>query len=262
MSFVRVTAITLTLILAKAIMAYGVTYGELRSAGIQSCESIDPSAFQSGLAFNPAGYRSYYVRSECFQRVAVEFRDEKLCSQVQERWSLFSSSWGYSKSNCQKLVREGVAADRNVLADKKNRYLQEPVRLQDFRIVPNGNGRDFDIIPSFIGERADGYSLRFDILAAPSRSQWVLLHSSGNYIDGNSNLRLYVRQQDIRARFPQFALNRVYVVRASLVLSIGIGGQHGKWSDEFIESVFPAKDRTQIMSKEISFNISSNPTGN
>jgi hypothetical protein len=254
--------ITLLLILSNAGMGFAVIYGELRSAGIKRCGSIDSSAYQSGLAFNPDGYRSYYVRSECFQRVAVEFRDERLCSQVQERWSLFSSSWGYSKSNCQKLVRDGIAADRKALEEKKSRYLQSPVRLRDFRIEPNGNGRDFDIIPSFSGERADGYSLRFDILIGLSNSQSVLLHSSGYYIDVNSNLRLYVRQQDIRARFPQFALNHVYVVRANLVLSIGIGGQRGKWSDEFIENVFPAKDRTQIMAKEISFRISPKAAGN
>jgi len=30
----------------------------------------------------------------------------------------------------------------------------------------------------------------------------VLLHSSGYYLDANSNLRIYVRLADIRERFP------------------------------------------------------------
>jgi len=250
---VRLAAVTLWTILTLAGPAFAVTYQELRSAGIKRCEAINASDYQSGLMFNPDGYRSFYVRSECFQKVAVEFRDEQLCARVRERWSLLSSSWGYSKSHCQKLVRDGIAADRKTLEDKKNRYLQSPVRLRDFRIEANGNGRDFNVVPSFVGEGADGYSLRLEILAAPPKSESVLLHSSGYHIDGNSNLNLYIRQEDIRQRFPQFALNHPYIVRASLVLSIGIGGQSGKWSDEFIEKLFPAKERTQIMEKEIRF---------
>ena len=249
----RLLVLALLTVLSNASWAFGVTYDDLRSAGTKRCESIDASENQSGLAFNPDGYRSYYVASQCFQRVAVEFRDERLCAPVKERRSLFSSSWGYSKANCQKLVREGIAADRKILEDQKSRYLQGPVRLRDFRIEANGNGRDFDIIPSFVGAAADGYSLRFDILVSQSTAQTALLHASGYHIDGSSNLRIYIRQEDIRKRFPQFALNHPYIVRASLVLSIGIGGQSGKWSDEFIEKIFPAKARTQIMEKEIQF---------
>lgn len=248
-----IAALALLMVLSNAGLAFGVTYGELRSAGVKRCESIAASENQSGLAFNPDGYRSYYVRSQCFQRVAVEFRDERLCSQVKERRSLFSSSWGCSKANWQKLVREGIAAGRKILEDQKSRYLQEPVRLRDFHIEANGNGRDFDIIPSFVGAAADGYSLCFDILVSQSTAQTALLHASGYHIDGSSNLRIYVRQEDIHKRFPKFALIHPYIVRASLVLSIGIGDQRGKWSDEFIEKIFPAKARTQIMEKEIRF---------
>ena len=247
------TAAALALVLLNAEWAFSVTYADLKSAAVKRCEAINGADSQSGLVFNPDGYRSYYVRSECFQKVAVEFRDGALCSHVKERRSLFSSSWGYSKANCQKLVREGIAADRRILEDKKSSYLQRPMRLRDFRIEPNGNGRDFNLIPYFVGSGADGYSLRFDLLLAPPNTQSVLLHAAGYYIDGNSNLNLYIRQEDIRQRFPQFALNHPYIVRASLVLSIGIGRQSGKWSDEFIEKLFPAKQRTQIMEKEIRF---------
>jgi hypothetical protein len=248
-----VPAITLGVVLLKAGFAFSVSYGELRTAGIRRCEAIDPSQHQTGLALNPDGYRSYYMRSECFQKVAVEFRDEGLCTQVRERWAPFSSSWGYSKANCQKLVREGTAADGKILDNKKRRYLLGPVRLRDFRIEPNGNGRDFDIIPFFLGEVADGYLLRFEILVPPPSSQTALLHSSGYHIDGSSRLRIYVRQADIRKGFPQFALNDLYTVRASLMLAIGIGGPQGKWSDEFIEKNFPERQRTQILEKEIRF---------
>jgi hypothetical protein len=249
----RIAGGIMAMVLASVASALANNYDELKSAALKRCESIDPTAYQSGLAFNPDGYRSFYLRSECFQKVAIEFRAESLYSQVIERRSVFSSSWGYSKANCQKLVVAGIGADRKALEEKRSGYLKGAIRLGDFRIERNGNGRDFDIIPSFVGAAADGYSLRFDIVLSPSNSQAVLLHASGYHIDGNSNLRIYVRQEDIRARFQQFALNQPYSVRASLVLAIGNGGQSGKWSDEFIDKIFPAKERTQIMEKEISF---------
>jgi hypothetical protein len=69
-------------------------YDTARTAAVSKCEAINPSEHQSGLLFNPDGYRSYYVRSECLQRTAVQFRDDTLCARVRQRRSLFSSSWG------------------------------------------------------------------------------------------------------------------------------------------------------------------------
>ena len=128
---------------------FSASYDELRAAAIKTCQAIDPAESRSGLIGNPDGYRSYYVQSECFQRAAVEFRDNALCSRVRRRYSFFSSSWGYSTAQCEKLVAEGAAADRATVEDIKRRYLQGPVRLREFRVERNGNGRDFDIIPLF-----------------------------------------------------------------------------------------------------------------
>ena len=234
-------------------LTLAVTYDELRASGIKSCEAIDRSAYQTGLTLNPDGYRSYYVRSECFQRVAIEFRDERLCAEVKERWSLLSSSWGYSRSNCQKRLRAGIDDDRKVLQERRARYLQGPVRLLDFTIQANGNGRDFDIVPTFSGAASGGYWLRFDIVLPLATPQTVLLHAAGYHVNGGANMRLFVTGEEIRRRTPQFALGRAYLVRASMMLSIGIGGQAGKWSDEFVEKTFPAAERTQVMEKEIRF---------
>lgn len=232
---------------------FSASYDELRAAAVKHCQAIDPAEYQSGLLFNPDGYRSYYVRSECLQRTAVQFRDPNLCVAVRQRHSLFSSSWGYSRARCRELVAEGIAADRKNLQDIKNRYLQDAVRLRDFRIERNGNGRDFDIIPSFTGAYAHGHTLRFEIVRANGGQQAVLLHSSGYYIDGNSNLRIFVRQEEARKRFPDFALNRPYPVRATMVLDVGNGGQAGVWSDAFIERVFPIRERSQSITREVRF---------
>ena len=117
----------------------------------------------------------------------------------------------------------------------------------------NGNGRDFDIIPSFAGDYAHGYVLNFDLVPVGPGKVSMLLHSSGYYVEGNSNLRVFLRQDEIRKRFPDFALNQPYTVRATLILDVGNGGQSGYWSDAFIERVFPIRERSQSVTREIRF---------
>jgi hypothetical protein len=232
---------------------FATDYASLRSAAVAQCEKISPSEYQSGLLFNPDGYRSYYVRSECLQRAAVQFRDEGLCAHVSRRWSLFSSSWGISETQCRKFVADGAKADRTELEKAKQLYASGPMHLQTFRVERNGNGRDFDIIPVFTGSYAHGYRLTFEIVPSDSPSTPIVIHSDGYYLDANANLRIYVRQSDIRQRFPGFALNRSYQVRATLTLDVGFGGQSGYWSDAFIESVFPVRDRSQSITLESEF---------
>jgi len=42
-------------------------------------------------------------------------------------------------------------------------------------------------------------------------------------------------------------------VRATLTLDVGFGGQSGYWSDAFIDSIFPARDRSQSITMESEF---------
>lgn len=129
-------------------------YDALRAAAISTCQSVDAEEYQSGHFFNPDGYRSYYAKSLCYQKAAVTFRDIELCDLVKRRRAPFSSSWGYSKSNCRKLVSEGIAQDREAIDRMKQDYQQGHVQLAGFRIERDGNGRDIDIIPEFSGEGA------------------------------------------------------------------------------------------------------------
>jgi len=233
--------------------AAGNNYVEMRSAAVRRCEAIDPSKYQSGLMFNPDGYRSFYVRSACFQDAAIEFREESLCAQVKRRLSLFSSSWGYSSKRCRQLVDEGIAADRKSLEETRDIYMKGAVKLRDFRVERNGNGRDFDILPFFDRGQPHGYTLRFEIIDTEATTGNVLVDSSGFYLDGNDNIRIFVRPADIRKRFPHFELGRVYRVQGTLTLSVGTGGQGGRWSNDFIERVFPAAERSQSLVKEAIF---------
>jgi hypothetical protein len=231
-------------------------YDERRAASVKVCDAIDPAASQSGLYFNPDGYRSYFVRSQCFQQAAVNFRDDTLCAQVKQRRSLLSSSWGYSASRCRTLVADGIAADRRTLDDLKRQYLKGAITLRGFRIERNGNGRDFDIIPAFAGENAAGYTLTFAIIP-PGGPAPLLLHSSGYYLDGHANLRIFVRGDDIEKRVPGFAPGRRYSVQATLTLTVPTGSGDVRWTDAFIDRVFPARERSQSTTEEIEFPASS-----
>lgn len=231
--------------------AADLDYVTRRTAVVKKCQAIEPTKSQSGLFFNPDGYRSFYVRSQCFQDAAVQFRDATLCADVRERRTLLSSSWGYTAARCRMLVSDGLASDRRELEEIRRRYVTGGMALRDFRVERNGNGRDVDIIPAFAGTYGHGYTLHLEILqgAAPP----VLLHSSGYYVDEKSNLRVFLPRAEIRQRFPDFAMNRPYSVRATLTLDIGMGGQSGYWSDAFIESVFPLQDRSRSITRQASF---------
>ena len=229
-------------------------YDVLRAAAISKCQLVDADEYQSGLFFNPDGYRSYYARSLCYQNAAITFRDIELCARVRQRQALFSSSWGYSASNCKKLVSEGIAKDREAIDRMKQDYQQGHVQLAGFRIERDGNGRGIDIIPEFSGEDAHAYELRFEILREDSAAPSVLIDASRFYLKGAvDNIRIYVRTDDIRRRFPGFALNQTWPVRATLVYSAGTGTYYGRWSPAFIESRFPVKQRTQTLTREIRF---------
>ena len=238
---------------ASGAFAAGNPYAGQRAAAVRQCEAIDPSEYRSGLALNPEGYRSFYLRSACYQDAAVKFRDDRLCRHVRERWSLFSSSWGYSRGRCREQVAQGEAADRKALEEARARYRDGPVRLDDFRIERNGNGRDFDIVPSLSPGYAHGYTLRFELAGAGASGADVPVASSGFYLRGGENIRMFVTRSEIRKRFPGFEPGRPYAVRATLLLETGYGGQGGMWSEAFIERVFPEAARSQALLKEIAF---------
>jgi len=246
-------------VLAAVLLSFAVTsasaadYTTLRSAAVSHCQTIDANAYQTGLIFNPDGYHSMYTRSECLQKAATEFRDASLCDQVRQRRSLFFSSWGIAPDRCRKLVSEGIATDRTALDKMKRLYTGHAVKLQSFRVERDGNGHDFDFIPVFSGNYPHGYTLTFQILQAGAARGPIVLHSSGYYLEAKPNLRIYVRQADIRQRFPGFRLHHPYEVRATVVLDVGFGGPSGYWSDAFIESVFPARERSQSLTREIAF---------
>ena len=247
----RAAAVALAALFTTAAAAAN-DYTRQRESAIRECRDTDPTAYQTGLLFNPAGYRSYYHRSLCYQNAAVTFRDPELCTQIKQRRALFSSSWGYSESNCRKLAGSGIDEDAQALDAMKSRYESGHVRITDFTIERNGNGRDIDIVPQFAGAGDHAYRLTFEIIRGDPGAAPVLLHSAGFHLRGAENkVRIFIKQEELRARFPDFEMGGIYKVRAVLTYATGYGSQNGKWSDEFIESRFPVADRSQSLIKDI-----------
>ncbi len=247
----RLSLLGMIICLLSAAAVAASRYDEERTKAVKTCEAVSPTDYESGLLLNPDGYRSFYARSKCFQEAAIRFRDPALCGPVRQRRSLFSSSWGYSPSRCRTIVAEGTAADHRELEKMKSAYGAGGVKLRDFQILRNGNGRDTDIVPAFAGSYGSGYRLTFEILHANAPP--TLVYSSGHYVDGTSNMRLYVPQADIKRRFPDFVLNRSYTVRGSITFDVGMGSQSGAWSEAFIESVFPVRERSHSITRQAAF---------
>jgi hypothetical protein len=247
-------AIFVGVLLAQAPSSYDVR----RDAAVKACEAIGRSESQSGLYGNPDGYRSYYLRSKCFQDAAVGFRDATLCEQVRQRRSLFASSWGYSPANCRRLVDEGMANDRRELERLKTEHASGRLEVKDVRVERNGNGRDFDVIPTFGGAGKGSYLVTIEVLPGSSRPA-VPVYSSGHYLDADSNLRLYISGAEIRQRLPDFVPGGRYTVRTTLTLSVPTGSSSTQWSDAFVESIFPARQRTRTFTKELEFGRSRMP---
>ena len=226
-------------------------YEQHRAAAVRTCEAIDPARYQSGLLFNPDGYRSFYVQSECLQEAAVRFRDEALCARVRRRLALFWSSWGYSPANCRALVSEGAARDRTMLQTLRRAYDASHVVLRDFRIDLNNNGRDFELVPIVDGDAGHGYELRVEVTRPGSGP--AVLHSNGYWMTAASPLRVYLTRAEVQRLLPDLSPVTRYTITASMTFSVPTGDGNAEWSDAFIEDVFPRAARTQALAKTTSF---------
>ena len=179
------------------------------------------------------------------------FRDVTLCDRVRQRRSLLWSSWGYSPANCRTLVNRVVEADRLEIEGIRREYLAGAMVLRDFRVERNGNGRDYDVIPVFEGTRGHGYTVAIEIL--PSGGTPIVIHADGYFVDPRSALRLFIRLQDIKARFPAFESGRAYQVRATAEFTLPAGGGSRFMSPAFLERLFPLRERTRSVARDIRF---------
>lgn len=113
--------------------------------GVETCQSIPASTYETFLLFNPSNVRTYYFRSYCFQQVAVQARDEKLCDQVIERKSLFFNGSGVSLAACRTAVTEIKSKDFAARVRPESVHKIESIKFDaapsgdlEVRVVPAG----------------------------------------------------------------------------------------------------------------------------
>lgn len=227
-------------------------YNKRLRGEINVCDKIDPNEHVSGLYNNPEGFRSFYKHSACIQRVATRFRDKSLCDRVRRKYGFFNSSWGYSESTCEDLVKKGVEKDRGNLLAIRDKYRRGPVTLSSLKIEQNGNRRDYDFVPSFADGFQSGYTLEVWLTDNSGGEHLLLTH--GAYLRGTTdNIRIFRRRSELQSRFRGLQVGTPYQLEARLILSIGIGGPAGWLRDDLVEEVFPANQRTQALNLEATF---------
>jgi hypothetical protein len=137
------------------------------------------------------------------------------------------------------------------LEETRRHYLAGHMTLRDFRVELDDNGRDFDLVPVTTGDVPHGYTLRFELVPADG-SAAILLHSDGYFVD-ETPLRIYLRRADLRQRVPDLSPNRRYTITATMAYGLPSANLQAEWSDRFVESVFPARERSQSVTREAAF---------
>jgi hypothetical protein len=107
------------LVLCSLVPAHAVEGQEGFERGRADCLGIPAGAYETGLLFNPAGYRTWFKRARCLQRLAVEWRDPELCSEVRQRRSLFFDGSAISEKACAEAVSSQLSEDRERIASTR-----------------------------------------------------------------------------------------------------------------------------------------------
>lgn len=109
------------------------------------CASLSARTYENWLIFNPPDHQAYYFRSQCFQKLAVQNRDAKLCDEVVEYKSLFFNGAAISKASCLAAVKKQADQDfgARVLPETIHRIARvevnpTPAGDWDVRVFPAG----------------------------------------------------------------------------------------------------------------------------
>jgi len=219
-------------------------YAARLSAAQLRCEAVPAMESHSGLLFNPKGYRSYYGRSACYQRLAVDFRQPEFCKMVWRRFSVFASSWGYSEENCISLFEQAALDDAESIAVIRDAYLRGPVRLIDAVLRKNGNRRDFDLLPAFTAGYASSYLLTFYIVN--NQGDKVQIAEQGFSLgEAAPEISLYIKQEDIISRLAGFDEHQQYEMLFELRLMLPLGRGGAVWPLQWVDSFWPETERVQ-----------------
>ena len=223
-------------------------YQEQLERMVANCEQIPAFKSHSGLVLNPEGYQAYWERSACYQKLAIRFRKSSYCEKVFQRYALFSSSWGYSKKTCKKRVAEEREKDKAYLLSLRDQFARTPVILVDLDIIKNGNGKDFDVIPLFTWGYKSSYEMTLSLIDEQAE-RYDIAKTSFLLGEDRPDIRWFIRRQMFEDAMPGFDDKEQYIVESRLTASVSVGRSNSVWDPNWIESVWPRKERSMVFSR-------------
>ena len=169
-----------------AAAAHGVAAAEAPGHSVARCASIPADRYQTGLFFNPEGMQTYYDRSRCFDELAVELRDARLCASVLERHAWLLDGSQMSPGAC----RQRVAAQEHRDVEAARR-LRPPQQLRQVDVERDNNGRDFSVRLQTSG--GDGRSLRLTLAVVDSAGHAHVIHADAQPMDDRpGDIRVFI----------------------------------------------------------------------
>lgn len=199
------------------------------------CSAIPADRYSTGLIFNPKGYETSYERSACFQSLALELRDGRLCHQARERTSLLFDGSGISPAACNRKIAEQIRQDA-----KDAVRLHKLQKLDALSLTRNGNRRDINVHIQTSGGAVASYRLALSLLSDDG-GQRNLLSDWQPMDDQPGEIVLLIHQSSLIQALAGHPVDRAIRLRAALDLvpqSLG---------DQAVYSHVPRNERESVV---------------
>jgi hypothetical protein len=190
--------------------------------GVETCREMSRASFQTWLIFNPKGRQTYYLRSECFQQMAVRDRNDGYCNEVAERKSLYFNGTAISPEVCRDAVRTQMQKD---LAE---RVRPEAIhRIEKVTVTPMSGGDTADVRISTAGALSGAYRLSLSLHDAEGRFLGPLATLETRLGAGpTDSLSVMIYRRDARRiAGPHYRAGERYLLTATLELLRDDAGQ-------------------------------------
>lgn len=186
------------------------------------CESISSKAYETVLIGNSKNYQTFYFRSECYQKMAIQNRDEILCDKVEERKSIFFDGSAISQQACLEAVKKKMNQDFT------ERVRPETIhRIQSVNISQIPNADTANVKVSTNGSLWSTYE--FSILLYNQNSEFVgVLHTLETHMgsSGSNNLGTIIYKRDLQKLLGQdYRDGQEYLLEVKLKLIKDDAGQ-------------------------------------
>ncbi|MEX0915166.1 MAG: hypothetical protein WD397_02275 [Wenzhouxiangellaceae bacterium] len=206
---------------------------------LAECESIPADAYETGLLFNPAGRRTYFKRSRCLQRVAIEWRDLELCNRVKQRRSLLFSGNAVSEKACRANVAEQL---------KRDRERAESIHVDDFHMLvgarlerPHYLGGDYLLHLETEGSHSGSYQIRIEVWPNSSSGSLVIEEYSQPLGSSGGSLMHTICQHKVRETLKRHSMDRE--VRVRIILELPLRTR----TDQFVLALLPTESRRSTL---------------